>query len=100
MDDAAPVRVERTYDVPAERLFDAWTNPDVMRRWWHTGDSRWENTVAEVDLRVGGRLRTVMRSHGNTSLVEVDLRSEPMRTTTVPVSHSGLPDEDSKAGHA
>src|SRR3954451_7080059 len=125
----AQLQVESTYNRPIETVFAAWTEPEVMRRWWHAGDSRWQNTVAEVDLRVGGRLRTVMRSHDdidygasgeytdlqpprrlaftltwdlrpeNTSLVEVDFRSESAGATTVTVTHSGLPGENSKAGH-
>ena len=32
-----------------------------MRRWWHA-EHDWETTVAEVDLRVGGEVRVVMRN--------------------------------------
>ena len=52
--------MERTFDAPAQRVFDAWTNPEVLRRWWHV-ERDWETTVAEVDLRVGGAVRVVMR---------------------------------------
>jgi len=31
------VRIERTFAAPAEAVFDAWTNPEVMRRWFHCG---------------------------------------------------------------
>lgn len=66
MTDASPpdpevLRVERTFNAPAQAVFDAWTSPDVLRRWWPAG-SDWETPVAEVDARVGGRLRLVMRS--------------------------------------
>ena len=55
------LRMERTYEAPAERVFDAWTSEEVMRRWWHA-DRDWETPIAEVDLRVGGALRVVMRN--------------------------------------
>jgi uncharacterized protein YndB with AHSA1/START domain len=55
------LRVERTFQASAEEVFDAWTNPEVMRRWFHAG-ADWETAEAEVDLRVGGRVRVVMRS--------------------------------------
>ena len=29
------VRIERTFAASAEEVFDAWTSPDVMRRWFH-----------------------------------------------------------------
>lgn len=54
------VRIERTFDASAEEVFDAWTSPEVMRRWLHCGPD-WETPTAEVDLRVGGRVRVVMR---------------------------------------
>jgi uncharacterized protein YndB with AHSA1/START domain len=54
------VTIERTFAASAEAVFDAWTSPEVMRRWFHAG-ADWETPVAEVDLRVGGRVRVVMR---------------------------------------
>jgi len=47
------LRLERTYDATAEDVFDAWTNPEVLRRWWKANPA-WVTPVAEVDLRVGG----------------------------------------------
>jgi uncharacterized protein YndB with AHSA1/START domain len=54
------LRIERTFAAPAEAVFDAWTSEEVMRRWWHA-EHGWETTAAEVDLRVGGGVRVVMR---------------------------------------
>ena len=53
------VRLERTFDAPADAVFDAWTNPEVLRRWWVT-DPSWTTPIAEVDLREGGRWRLSM----------------------------------------
>ena len=55
------LRMKRTFDAPAEAVFDAWTSAEVMRRWFHARHD-WETTVAEVDLRVGGAVRVVMRN--------------------------------------
>jgi uncharacterized protein YndB with AHSA1/START domain len=65
-DRAQVLRIERTFDAPAERVFAAWTSEDVLRRWLY-GMPGWETPTAEVDLRVGGRIRIVMRdpSDGN-----------------------------------
>jgi uncharacterized protein YndB with AHSA1/START domain len=60
-DDRNPVRIERTFAAAAATVFDAWTSVEVLRRWWPAGPG-WETPVAEVDLRVGGRLRLVMRA--------------------------------------
>jgi uncharacterized protein YndB with AHSA1/START domain len=54
------MRIEREYAASAEEVFDAWTSPEVMRRWLHPG-ADWNTPVAEADLRVGGEIRVVMR---------------------------------------
>lgn len=54
------VRIERTFAASAEEVFDAWTSPEVMRRWFHCAPD-WDTPQAEVDLRVGGKVRIVMR---------------------------------------
>lgn len=59
--DPMAIRIERTYAAPAGAVFEAWTSADLLRRWYPPG-ADWDTPVAEVDLRVGGRLRLVMRS--------------------------------------
>jgi uncharacterized protein YndB with AHSA1/START domain len=54
------VRIERTFAASAEDVFDAWTSPEVMRRWLHPAPD-WDTPEAEVDLRVGGKVLVVMR---------------------------------------
>lgn len=54
------LHIERTFQAPAEAVFEAWTSEEVLRRWWRTQHD-WETTEAEVDLRVGGTVRVVMR---------------------------------------
>jgi uncharacterized protein YndB with AHSA1/START domain len=61
------VRIERTFDAPAEAVFDAWTSPEVMRGWFHC-EPEWETPQAEVDLRVGGNVRVVMRRPDGTEI--------------------------------
>jgi uncharacterized protein YndB with AHSA1/START domain len=66
------VRIERTFPASAEDVFDAWTSPEVMRRWFHVAPD-WDTPVAEVDLRVGGKVRVVMRRPDGT---EAEMRGE------------------------
>jgi uncharacterized protein YndB with AHSA1/START domain len=61
------VRIERAFDAPAQDVFDAWTSPEVMRRWLHCRPD-WDTPVAEVDLRVGGKIRVVMRRPDRTEV--------------------------------
>jgi uncharacterized protein YndB with AHSA1/START domain len=59
------LRIERTFDASAEEVFDAWTSPEVLRRWFHAGPD-WTTPTAEVDLRIGGKVRVAMREPDGT----------------------------------
>ena len=61
MTSGSTLRMQRTFRAPAQAVFDAWTSEEVIRRWWHA-EHDWETTVAEIDLRVGGVVRVVMRN--------------------------------------
>jgi uncharacterized protein YndB with AHSA1/START domain len=56
----ATLRLERAFDASPEDVFDAWTNPVVLRRWW-AAEPTWTSPGCEVDLRVGGRYVLRMR---------------------------------------
>jgi uncharacterized protein YndB with AHSA1/START domain len=58
---ARVVRIERTFEATAEDVFDAWTSPEVIGRWFRPAKG-WREAEAEVDLRVGGRVEVVMRT--------------------------------------
>ena len=57
------LRLSRRFAASRERVFDAWTNPDVLRRWW-AAQPDWDTPVADVDLREGGAYRLSMRDTG------------------------------------
>jgi uncharacterized protein YndB with AHSA1/START domain len=52
------ILITREFDAPRHLVYRAWTNPELVRRWWHA--NRGEVTVVEIDLRVGGRWRSAM----------------------------------------
>lgn len=52
------ILVTREFDAPAHLVWKAWTTPELIKRWWHA--RRGEATIADVDLRVGGKWRWVM----------------------------------------
>jgi uncharacterized protein YndB with AHSA1/START domain len=56
------ILITRVFDAPAAIVFEAWTTPEIVTRWW-AGD-RGEVTEAQIDLRVGGRWRWVMTANG------------------------------------
>ena len=58
------VTITRLVDAPRELVFRAWTDPKHLAQWW--GPNGFTNPVCEVDLRVGGMLRIVMRAPNGT----------------------------------
>jgi uncharacterized protein YndB with AHSA1/START domain len=52
------ILITRAFDAPRSLVWKAWTTPELVRRWWHA--KRGEMTVAEIDLREGGRWRYAM----------------------------------------
>ena len=53
------VVITRVFDAPREIVFKAWTDPKQMKAWY--GPKMFTNTVCELDVRVGGAWRIVMR---------------------------------------
>jgi uncharacterized protein YndB with AHSA1/START domain len=50
------VAMTRVFNAPRELLIEAWTKPELLKRWLY-GPEEWRLTVCEIDLRVGGALR-------------------------------------------
>ncbi len=50
----------RLIDVPREKLYRAWTDPELLKQWF--APLPWTTTRAELDLRPGGGNLIVMRS--------------------------------------
>jgi uncharacterized protein YndB with AHSA1/START domain len=122
------LRIERTIQAPAQRVFEAWTSEEVLRRWFHA-KGNWETSEAEVDLHLGGAVRVVMRDTdegrdiggGGTyteidpptrlaftwtwdddsdreTLIELDFLEAEGRTTVL-LTHSALADEEAVRSH-
>jgi uncharacterized protein YndB with AHSA1/START domain len=62
--EVAKLRLEREFEATPEEVFDAWTNPEVLARWWMAWPN-WDCPGCEVDLRVGGQY--VLRSRDGKS---------------------------------
>jgi uncharacterized protein YndB with AHSA1/START domain len=125
--DGHTLRIERTFNAPAQAVFDAWTSEEVIRRWFHA-EHHWHTPEAQVDLQVGGAVRVVMRDPASGAeyggggryteidpprrlaftwiwddnptrmLIEVDFE-ERDGVTTVRFTHSGLWDEEAVRSH-
>ena len=56
------ILIKRDFAAPRHLIYKAYTTPGLVKRWWHA--KRGEVTIAEIDLRVGGRWRYVMVADG------------------------------------
>lgn len=54
------ILIVRELDAPARLVWEAYTTPELVARWWHA--RRGEVTSIDIDLRVGGRWRYAMRT--------------------------------------
>jgi uncharacterized protein YndB with AHSA1/START domain len=52
------ILITREFDAPRHLVYRAWTEPELVRRWWHA--NRGTVKLVEIDLRVGGKWRQVM----------------------------------------
>jgi len=49
--------VTRTFEAPARRVFDAWTRPELFKRWWAPKSCPVPLLSCEMDVRTGGGYR-------------------------------------------
>ena len=58
--------VTRTVNGPARIVFEAWTKPELLERWWTPKSFPISLLACEMDVRVGGRYRLVFGHDGST----------------------------------
>jgi uncharacterized protein YndB with AHSA1/START domain len=57
--DGEGITIRRVLNAPCKRVFEAWTRPELMARWFFAGEG-WTTKVS-ADARVGGRYDLTMR---------------------------------------
>ena len=60
IDEAQSQSFVRIFDAPRALVWEAWTNPEYVMKWW--GPKGFTSPVCRIDLRVGGRFTYSMRS--------------------------------------
>lgn len=61
------IMMTRVLDAPRHLVFDAFTKPELLKRWLGAF-AGWEFAVCEIDLRVGGKYRWVWRNADGTEM--------------------------------
>ena len=126
MSDLPTYVLERVFDAPRGLVWKAWTDPDLLARWFAPGRMRAE--VLALDVRAGGRYRIRMHDEdgethtvggrfvevapqvrlvmtwgwegGETQESQVTVNFAPRDTgTEVRILHEGLPDKASVEAH-
>jgi uncharacterized protein YndB with AHSA1/START domain len=62
--------IKRTFDAPRQLVFKAWTDPELIAKWW--GPTEFTTPVSEVEARKGGKLHIVMHGPKNSDF-DLDL---------------------------
>jgi len=97
--------IERELDAPVKKVWEAWTNPRKMKRWW--GPKIFTAPVVKIDLRVGGKYLACMRDPQGKDYWSTGVYKEivPMKRivatdsfadekgNVVPGSHYGMSDD-------
>jgi uncharacterized protein YndB with AHSA1/START domain len=55
------ILITRAFDVPKHLIYEAWTTPELIKRWWSANHG--EVRIIDSDLRVGGSWRYEIVAH-------------------------------------
>jgi len=85
--------IKRVFDAPREQVWKAWTEPKRIAKWW--GPRKFTNPVCEMDVRVGGAFRIVMRGQDGVDYPAKGFYREVVKPVrlVMAMDHSELPDE-------
>ena len=91
------IQITRDFAAPKHLVYKAVTTPELVKRWWNA--KRGEVTLAEIDLRVGGKWRSVMVTPDG---FEVGFHGEyreivPNERIIQTEAYEGAPDPDDNA---
>jgi uncharacterized protein YndB with AHSA1/START domain len=72
--DDRDIVLTRTFNAPSRLVFDAWTKPDLLVRWY--GARGWHLIECDVELRVGGAWRFVSRGPDGDTMAQSGVYQE------------------------
>lgn len=79
--------ISRVFDAPRELVWDAWTNPEHVVRWW--GPKGFTTTIHEMDVRPGGVWRHTMHGPDGTDYPNESVFTEVVKPERIVFSHGG-----------
>jgi uncharacterized protein YndB with AHSA1/START domain len=87
--------ISRVFDAPREMVWNAWTDPKQVVKWW--GPHGFTTTVQEMDVRPGGVWRHTMHGPDGTNYPNKSVFSEVVRHERIVFSHGGGKEGGSEA---
>ncbi|NBD27481.1 SRPBCC family protein [Paenibacillus glycinis] len=75
----------RVIRAPKETVFDAWTDPELLARWW--GPKGFTNTFSEFDPRPGGTWTFVMHGPNGADYANTNVFVEVVRPERIVLKH-------------
>lgn len=78
-----PLVITRIFNAPRQRVWQAWTNPEHVKKWW--GPETFTSPFVEIDLRVGGKYLYCMRGSPGPGMTEQDFWSTGVYREIVPM---------------
>lgn len=65
------IKIIRTFAAPVERLWSAWSEPELVKQWW--GPVGYSCPEAKIDFRIGGKCILAMKGPDNEVLWSVGI---------------------------
>ncbi len=91
------IRHTRKFDAPRDLVFDAWTKPEKIGRWW--GPNGFSTTTFEMDFTPGGSWKFIMHGPDGTDYNNRIVYTEINRPERIKYDHYGHFDEDGDPPH-
>lgn len=79
--------ISRVFDAPRELVWNAWTDPEQVVRWW--GLRGFTTTIEEMDVRPGGVWRHTMHGPDGTNYPNKSVFTEVVEHERIVFSHGG-----------
>lgn len=79
--------IERVFDAPRELVWEAWTNPEHVAKWW--GPNGFTTTIKKMDFRVGGVWKLTMHGPDGKDYPNSSVFREIVRPERIVFAHGG-----------
>ncbi len=79
--------ITRTFDAPRELVWEAWTNPEKVVKWW--GPTGFTTTIEVMDVRVGGVWKHVMHGPDGSNYPNKSTFTEVVKPERIVYKHGG-----------